>query len=256
MSHIGVQLYTVRDKTQADFEGALKAVAEIGYQGVEFAGYGGLEAEHLRDVLEELGLKSAGSHVGYQRLVDALDEEIDYCLTLGSRYLVCPYLGEEQRKDLAAWQEVYNKFAYVGRRCSEKGISFCYHNHAFEFTQQLGGINAFDKLYQSVPADVLQIEMDTCWVHKAQYDPVEYLNKYEGRVPLIHLKDMRRLEEGATLTVELGQGEVDLLAIASTASATGAEWIIVEQDSCQNDSLVSIRNSMQWIKDNSLLLRS
>lgn len=250
MNNIGLQMYTLRDETAKDFIGTLKAVAEMGYNGVEFAGYGGLEAFQLNELLKGFNLISIGSHVGYQRLLEALDEEIEFNLAIGSRYIICPYLTEEVRANMATWQEVFDNLEKIGLRCAEKGIEFCYHNHEFELTQQLDGIPALDKLFESVSEKAIKVELDTCWVYDAGYDPIAYIEKYTGRIPLIHFKDIQKQENKRGLTVELGQGEVDLLGIASAAIKAGTEWIIVEQDLCQNPPLVSVQNSMNWIKKN------
>lgn len=250
MNNIGLQMYTLREETAKDFIGTLKAVAAMGYNGVEFAGYGGLDASQLSDVLKELNLKVVGSHVSYHRLLEALDDEIAYNLAIGSRYIICPHLVIENRQDLAAWQEVYKNFESIGRRCAEKGIELCYHNHEFELTQQLEGIPALDKLFQSVSESALKVELDTCWVYDAGYDPIEYIQKYTGRIPLVHLKDLQKSEHGRGLTVELGQGVIDLRAVVAASVKAGAEWIIVEQDICQKPPLVSAENSLQWIKNN------
>ncbi len=250
MNNIGLQMYTLRDESAKDFIGTLKAVAEMGYNGVEFAGYGGLEAFQLKELLQGFNLKAIGSHVGYRRLLDALEEEIEYNLTIGSQYIICPYLTEEDRADLTTWQEVFNNLEEIGLRCKEKGLVFCYHNHEFELTQQLEGVPALDKLFQAVSEKAIQVELDCCWVFDAGYDPIAYIQKYAGRIPLIHFKDLRKQDNQRGLTVELGQGEVDLLGIAAAAKQAGSEWIIVEQDHCQNPPLVSVQNSLNWIKKN------
>ncbi|MNC47905.1 Xylose isomerase-like TIM barrel [compost metagenome] len=89
--------------------------------------------------------------------------------------------------------------------------------------------------------------MDTCWVYYAGYDPAEYIHKYAGRLPIIHLKDMKKREDGSAETVVLGEGEVKLEAILEAADAAGAEWAVVEQDYCNRSPLESVADSMKWI---------
>ncbi|MEF3302328.1 sugar phosphate isomerase/epimerase family protein [Paenibacillus sp. GYB003] len=249
---VGIQLYTLRDETSKDFEGALRKVAEAGFAGVEFAGYGGMEAGKLKELLDELGLVSIASHVGIGRLRDALDEEIAFNKTIGSRYIVCPGLGKEYRDSEQAWKETFALLETIGRKCAEQGIAFGYHNHSFEFEDQVGGETAFDALFAAAPSDAVKVELDACWAYVAGYDPVAYLGKYSGRVPLVHFKDVRRTEEGKWLTVELGTGDVNLHAIAEASAAAGVEWLIYEQDNTQNPPFVAMANSMKWIKDNGL----
>lgn len=249
---IGIQLYTIRGETSKDFVGALRKVAEAGFEGVEFAGYGGLEAERMKALLDELGLQAIGSHVGIDRLTRSLDEEIAYVKAIGGRYLICPHLGNEYRKDDETWRETFAKLESIGRRCAEQEIVFCYHNHDFELRERVGGQPALDAMAAAVPAQSLQFELDACWVHHAGCSPTGYIAKYKGRLPLVHFKDMRKTEEGKAQTVELGQGEVDLPAIEKAAAAAGVEWLIYEQDECQNPPFTAMANSMDWLKRNVL----
>ncbi|TNJ66662.1 sugar phosphate isomerase/epimerase [Paenibacillus hemerocallicola] len=249
---VGVQLYTLRDETSKDFVGALRKVAEEGFAGVEFAGYGGLEAGKLKELLDELGLQAIGSHVGIGRLKDALDEEIAFNKTIGSSYIVCPGLGKEYRDSEEAWKATFKLLEEIGRKCAEQGIGFGYHNHAFELEEKVGGEWALDALFGSTSADTLKVELDSAWVHAAGLNSVGYIGRYAGRLPLVHFKDLRRGEDGKWQTVELGTGEVDLLAIAKAADEAGTEWLIYEQDQTQNPPFVALANSMKWIKENRL----
>lgn len=248
---IGLQLYTLRDVTNEDFEGTLRQVAAMGYQGVEFAGYGGIEAEKMRDLLQELGLTAIGSHIGLQILDEQIEEEIAYLQTIGAKYAICPWLPSDQR-DAEAWQGHFVKLAQFGKRFREAGISFCYHNHEFEFEVEIDGEPVFDVLYERIGAELLKVEMDIGWVQYAGKDPLAYISKYEGRLPLLHLKDYRESTEEGIDTVELGRGELALLPIIQRAEQSGVEWIIVEQDTCANPPLESVAESMQWLKQNYL----
>jgi len=245
---IGLQLYTLRDLTRDDLAGTLREVAAIGYQGVEFAGYGGLKAEELKSLLEETGLKAVGSHVPYERLLEAADEEIAYMKALGGRYIAVPYLAEGYRKG-EVWREVIRNIASLGERCRAEGIQLLYHNHHFEFLEHVDGRTILDDLFASVSSDALQVELDACWAYAAGYDPVAYVRKYKDRLPLVHFKDYRPSEHGP-LTVELGTGIVPLKEIAAAAADSVCEWLIVEQDVCTNPPLDSVRTSYQWIKAN------
>jgi sugar phosphate isomerase/epimerase len=246
---VGLQLYTLRDDMAKDFLGTLKEVARLGYQGVEFAGYGGLSAEQLKQELQALNLLAAGSHVSYERVLSALDEEIAFNLTIGNRYLIVPYLEDKYRESDAAWKQVFAELSRMGKRCAEKGLVLCYHNHEFELLEHVEGEIALDAMFAQVGQEELQVELDTCWVNHAGFDAVSYIQKYQGRLPLIHFKDMVSKGEGRPDTVELGQGEMDLPAVAKAADAAGVEWLIVEQDHCQNPPLTSVANSMNWIKE-------
>jgi sugar phosphate isomerase/epimerase len=248
--NVGLQMYTLREETAQDFVGTLRKVAEIGYQGVEFAGYGGMNAQALAALLQELNLKAIASHVGLEQLTNHLEQEIDFNIAIGSRYIVCPYIAEEDRNDEAKWVSIFNQLEAIGRKCAERGIGFAYHNHEFELLQKVKGDFVLDAMMQSVPQEALLMELDSCWVHHAGQVPADYIARYSGRLPLLHLKDMRKLENGEALTVELGQGEVDLTAIIKASEQAGVEWLIVEQDKCTNPPLESIKESLNWVTKN------
>jgi sugar phosphate isomerase/epimerase len=248
---IGLQMYTLRNETAQDFVGTLAKVAELGYEGVEFAGYGGMTAEALRAELDRLGLRALGSHVSLVRMLEAAEEEIEFNLAIGSEYIIVPWIGEERYASEAALVETSKALDSIGRKCVEKGIQFAYHNHSFELENEFGGKLMLDSIFDSVPAEYLQVELDSCWVHNAGIDPAAYIRKYDGRIPLVHLKDMKKVDGNAS-TVELGNGEVDLPAIAKASAEAGAKWLIVEQDNCANPPLESVATSIAWLKRNGL----
>lgn len=249
---IGVQLYTLRNETAADFAGTLRKVAELGYEGVEFAGYGDLSADEMKALLEETGLKAIGAHVSLDAMRNDLQGQIDYLKTIGAGYMVCPWVSEEARnledwkKNIAFWKE-------AAEEVTKQGLVFGYHNHDFEFHESIDGQFVFDAIYASAPESI-KVEMDVCWVKFAGQDPIAYINKYAGSLPLLHLKDFARDESGGMITLELGQGEVNLGEVVKAASDAGVEWLIVEQDNCQNPPIESIANSLNWVKNNYLAL--
>lgn len=245
MTQVGLQLYTVRDHLEKDFEGTLRKVAELGYKGVEFAGYYGRTPEQVSEILKETGLSAIGAHTPYDRLRNALEEEIAFNKAIGNRYLIFPYLAEDER---GRWAEVIEDLKVVGQRCAAAGLVLCYHNHEFELTETLDGKPVLDAIYERVAPELIQVELDSCWVSYAGFDPLEYISKYSGRIPLLHLKDMVKQADGSAETVELGRGIIPLKAIADAAIQDEVEWIIVEQDHCAGDSLDSIAASMEWIK--------
>ncbi|MFC4775528.1 sugar phosphate isomerase/epimerase family protein [Paenibacillus sp. GCM10023252] len=252
--NIGLQLYTVRDATSEDFEGTLRQVAAMGYEGVEFAGYGDVPAEKMRDLLKELNLTAIGAHLGFQQLEEDIEAQIAYLQTIGAKYAVCPYLAVENRGSEEAWIDVIERLEAIGKRMHEAGISFGYHNHAFEFEDQLDGGSAFDAIYSRTAPEHLHVEMDIGWVQYAGNDPLAYIAKYKGRLPLLHLKDFRKANSavGSIDTVELGQGDLPLTDIIKSAEAADVEWIIVEQDSCANPPMESVATSINWLKQNYL----
>lgn len=245
---IGLQLYTLRDHMAADPAGTLSKVAELGYEGVEFAGYFGTPAVELRALLDELGLKAIGSHVSLSNIRNNLFGEIEYLKTIGGQYLICPLVPNSERKTEEDWTRLFAYFQEVGAEVRKHGLQFGYHNHAFEFESRIGGQVAFDALYASTGADEVQAEMDVCWVQYAKQDPLDYIGRYTGRLPLLHLKDFNRSADNRMQTLELGQGEVNLPAVITASGAAGVKWLIIEQDSCQKPPLECVANSLRWLK--------
>jgi len=248
--NIGVQLYTLRDQLAEDFEGTLRHVAGLGYEGVEFFHYGDIPAARMKELLDELGLKAIGCHIQLSSLKDNLQAEIDYLKTIGSKYAICPWLPEELRS-VEAWKQHLVDLAAIGKACTEQGIELLYHNHDFEFSTRIDGQMVFEALFERVPAEDLKVEMDIGWVQFSSIDPVAYIQKYAGRLPLLHLKDFlkeSRDPEKTIDTVELGEGDLPLEAIVQAASDADVDWIIVEQDSCTNPPLESVATSMNWLK--------
>ncbi|MCQ6559799.1 sugar phosphate isomerase/epimerase family protein [Paenibacillus mendelii] len=251
---IGLQLYTLRDETAVDFAGTLRKVAELGYEGVEFAGYGGLSATEMQELLKETGLKAVGSHVGLDRLRADLQGEIDYLKAIGGRYIICPWVSETERDRVEDWEKHIEFWKHVGAEVRKQGLTFAYHNHDFEFHLQLNGEYVFDAIYSASAPEEIQVEMDVCWVQFAGQDPIAYIQKYAGRLPLLHLKDFNKDLNGQMVTLELGQGVVQLKDVIAAASEANVEWLLVEQDNCQNPPLQSVANSLNWVRQNYLTL--
>lgn len=244
---VAVQLYTLREETEKDFVGTLKKVAELGYKGVEFAGYGGLSALELKSHLDAFGLKAAGTHVGIDELKNNLEEIIEYNLQLGNKYIVCPWAGFEGKEDYIKMAEVFEE---IGKKLHVSGLQLCYHNHAHEF-DRFDGEYGMDIIYNSVDSNFLKAEFDTYWVAYAGLDAVEYIKKYSGRTPLLHIKDMENSEKRDF--AEIGNGIMPIKAIAEQAEKNGTEWLIVEQDMCKRESLESVRISIENLRNMNLV---
>ncbi|MCC6485723.1 MAG: sugar phosphate isomerase/epimerase [Armatimonadetes bacterium] len=242
---IGLQMFTLRDEAGKDFAGTLKAVSEIGYDGVELAGDGGLSAKELKKLLDDLGLACAGAHEGLEKLETSLNAVVDFHKELNSKFIAIPFLGEERRKGAEGWKKTAGIMTEIGHKLREEGLQLCYHNHAFEF-EKFDGQYALDILYENTDAEAVQAELDTYWVKYGGEDPIEYIEKLEHRVPLIHLKDMAATEDRTF--AEVGEGTLDIQGIFNAAEKAHARWMIVEQDSCKRPPLESVKISLDNLK--------
>ena len=127
------------------------------------------------------------------------------------------------------YQNTLENIAKISEKCREAGMVLLYHNHNFEFEKTPEGGYQLDALYETIPAEKLQTELDLCWVKVGGADPVTYLKKYSGRCPLVHVKDFIR-KDGEVVLVAVGDGEVGADAVVPAAVESGAKWLVIEQD--------------------------
>lgn len=226
---VAVQLYSVRDEAEKDFAGTVKKIAEMGYDGVELAGLYGLSTEEVLRALEEAELPAVSAHVPVEEFEKDMEKTLDQYEALGCRWLAIPWLPEERRFGGERYEETLQLMRKISEGCGSRGMQLLYHNHAFEFEKTPEGVYHLDRLYEDVPAGVLDAEPDICWVQVGGEDPCGFLKRYEGRCPVLHMKDFVWKGKEAELTV-LGQGEVAVKAAAQTGAECGAEWFVIEQD--------------------------
>lgn len=249
---IAVQMYTVREAVQADLLGALRRVAELGYDGVELHDNRGLSAAQIGETLNELSLTCVSGHVSLDALRNNLEEWIEFYQALNASYLVCPWLPPEERGDAKAYEALASELNQFGERCRLAGLRFCYHHHDFELTQ-FDGKYALDILLDQTDPTNVQLEADTYWLKAGGTDPAAYIRGRADRVPLVHMKDMA-LSEPFTFA-EVGTGSLDWPAIFAAAQVGGAAWYIVEQDVCPGDPFDSIKISLEnlrWLLGNEM----
>ncbi|BCL83724.1 sugar phosphate isomerase [Ktedonobacteria bacterium brp13] len=237
---VALELYTVRDETSRDFTGTLRRVAEMGYEGVEFAGYAGLSAQTMTTLLAETGLKAVSTHVGLAALTDEhLEASIAYCRAIGCTTMVLPML-EPAWRTLEGLQALAPRLNTIGQRCLDAGITFGYHNHDFEFAS-LAGRTWLEHFLEITDPALVKIELDMYWAAYAGSDPLPLLQKLGQRVALIHFKDMA-VDHSMT---EVGHGILDMQGITRFAHQHGI-WAVVEHDHPTLPSLQSARMSLEY----------
>lgn len=237
---ISLQLYTVRDALQANPLETLERVAEIGYQAIEI----GLDpSPEFLAKARELKLSFTAAHVSLAALRDDLEAVISKCLALEVKFMILAYVAENERDSAQQWRNLARFLEAAGAKLHEAGISLCYHNHAFEF-ERFEGKTGMDILLETASPEYLQAEFDTYWIQKGGESPTEYLRKYAGRVPLLHIKDMTPNGDFA----EIGAGILDWPSIFSAAEAQGVTSYVVEQDKCDGDPFDSIALSLENLR--------
>ena len=242
---IAVQLYTVRDAAREDFAGTLRQLAEGGARAVEFAGYGGMPIGELDALLDELDLRVAGAHVPLTAWEENPDAALADLVVAGGEYAVVPWLPPERRGSAAETRELaanLNRWAALAKAA---GIGFAYHHHDFEFNPlpDGDGDTIFSILVSETDPTLVGIEVDVYWAARAGRDPAHLLGELQGRVPLVHLKDLGPEPDHADLPA--GEGALRWDEILPEASAAGARWWVIEQDNPADpiaDALRAIRN--------------
>lgn len=241
MIKLSVQLWSVKDATAKDFVGTLEAIKKMGYDGVEFAGYGGINAEDMKKELDRIGLEASGTHVGVDSLVNNLDEIIEYNKTIGNKYIICPSADVSTKEKCI---ELNSKFKEIDKKIRENGMIFGFHNHDSEF-RMFDGKYAFDYLIDGT--DMIY-ELDTFWSEYAGIDTLDYLAKLGEKCPLVHLKDMAVRDNGEKVSAPYGTGILDNKAIIEASKKCNPEWFIIEWEENDMDCLEAIKISIDNLK--------
>lgn len=267
---VAVQLYSVRDEMEKDFYGTIKLMKEIGYDGVEFAGLFDQKPEEIKAFCDEIGIVPISAHVPYYDMLENPEAVLSDYAKIGCKYVAVPYLTEECRPGTDGFAATVEGIRKIGEAAKALGIQLLYHNHDFEFVK-IGEEYALDVLYSTIPEDLLKTEIDTCWVNVAGVNPAEYIEKYSGRAPVVHLKDFKKSgdnlgklydligidddsaaeeEEDAFSFMPVGHGVQDMPAILAACEDAGAQWVVVEQDSpAKNNTPVnSVTLSREYLK--------
>lgn len=240
---ISIQMYSLRDL--AGKEGlpkALKVVADIGYSGIEFAGYGGMKAADLKKVVDDLGLKISGAHTAAFDAAKA-DEIIADAKALGIKAVGSGFGPKdfETEDQIKACADRVNKAI---DKLSAAGLKVYYHNHWWEWDKP----NKGELLFKLCPK--LQAQFDIYWVQTAGADAAATITKYADRTLLIHVKD-GPCEQGKPMTA-VGKGKVRTKEALQAAEKTKAEWYIVELDSCATDMVDAVKESYSFLTKNKL----
>ena len=236
---IAIQLYSVREALKANFKDTMKKIADLGYDGVEFAWeFGGMEPEELAEFMKSLGLRTASVHTKNAISTDPANPDYAYAKALGSDTIIC----SGDKKIFVDQLPEVKKWARETKRTIEaQGLNFAYHNHSFEFEKLADGRYAYDEFV----GDDLSVELDVYWLANAGVDPVEYVKRFGKRLPRLHLKD--RDPETGTFT-ELGRGNVPLVECVDALAGSNCKWLVYEQDKCNHPVLESAEISIRNLK--------
>ena len=247
--NIGLQLYSLRNEIKEDLAGSLKKISEIGYKNLEAAGYSdgkfyNMDPAAFKLLVEDYGMTLTSSHVTFKN--DEVGEVLYAHKEAGVKYMVWPWLSNEQRKNLDAYKDVAEHFNAVGEICNQNGMKFGYHNHAFEF-KAIDGVTPYDLLLESTDPELVFMQIDLYWAVFAGKDPIAYFEKYPGRFELWHVKDMAAGEQKEM--TEVGTGIIDYNKIFEYASISGMKEFFVEQDVIKGDGFESVKKSFDYLNN-------
>jgi sugar phosphate isomerase/epimerase len=243
---ISIQLYTLRDEAAADFRAVLMRLGEIGYVGVETAGFHDMTPAELRSTLDEAGLALSSAHVGLAK-PDEFEAALDEHQAVGCDRVVIPMLTPKAFVDLDGIRVAADRINAANERVQARGLTLGYHNHFWELPAIDGRpalLHLFDLLDDSVFAEV-----DIYWARVGGVDPAQLVAELGERAVLLHVKDgPARDHEDAMVAV--GEGAIDVAGVIAASPA--ARWHIVELDRCDTDMFEAVERSYHYLVDNQL----
>jgi sugar phosphate isomerase/epimerase len=234
----GLCSYTFRNQFAKDVPGTLDAVKALGITDMEFSNLFGLTAAELRRLLDERGMVCSSYGVGYEVAVGKADEVARDALALGAKYVRVASIPHTAPFTVDRAREAAAEFNRVGRLLRERhGLTFCYHNHGYEFVQHGDG-TLFDLLMAETNPEDVGIEIDILWAHFPGADPAALIDRYGSRVKLMHLKDLKQGVKGDFTgrtdpdnDVVLGTGQIDVPAVLRAAKRAGVDHYYIEDES-------------------------
>ncbi len=243
---LGLELYSVRDELKKDPEGTARAVAQMGYQGVEFYApyfeWSENQTKQMRKLLDELGIRCFSTHNDSSYLSpEKINRARDLNLILGSKYIVMA--SADPKPGLDGWKAVADALNIAAGQLESSGLKAGYHNHQREFipVENQRPIEILAK--NTKPSIMLQLDVGTCL--EAGSDPVAWIRANPGRIRSLHLKDWSP-EPAKGYTVLFGEGSADWKNIFEAAeSAGGVEYYLLEQEGSRFSELDTARRCLQ-----------
>ena len=221
---IGFQLYTVRGEFARDVPGTLKSLAQIGYKGVEFWGYGGTpnvyqkySAAELRKLLNDNGLTCCGMHMELKAISkDNFDRTIENNQVLGNELLNVAAAQEKMGTEEGI-ADLAKQLNAAAAKCRVHNMTVGYHAHPFDFAK-IKNRFAWEILFSQTEPEVnMQMDVGNCLAGNG--DPIAMLKKFPGRTRSIHIKERQEKTFDSDFYKEV-------FRLCETSS--GTKWYIVE----------------------------
>ena len=249
MTQIAAQLFTIRDhiKTRDDFAASMAKLRQIGYEAVQTSALGPIDHADVKRIVDDNGLTICNTHVAVDDLLNDIDSVIAQHRLWECRHVAIGGMPNELRGSEDGFLRFAEMANGIGERLAAADLTFSYHNHSFEFVQ-FGGRTGLALLIEETDPRYVQLELDTYWIQHGGGDPVAWIERVSGRMPVVHLKDMVMLPSedgrGQQAMAEVGAGNMNFPAILAACARAGVEWYAVEQDFCQGDPFDSLAISL------------
>lgn len=243
---IGAQLYTIRQyiQTEQDIERSMKRIADIGYKIVQISGIGKIAPERLREICDKNGLRIVLTHTPADRILYETDAVIKEHDILGCDHIGVGSMPEKYR--IPDWIGYFGEdFREPAKKIAAAGKLFMYHNHDFEFTR-FNGKNLLEHLMEQFAPDEMGFTLDTYWVQAGGADVCQWIEKLSGRLPTVHLKDMK-LNGREQKMAPVGEGNLNWPAIFAAFAKAGTQYMLVEQDTCDGSPFAALQSSYEFL---------
>lgn len=235
---LGMVSYTYRHSFEKDIEKTLDTIQSLGIKNMEFSNLFGSDAKELRKMLDERNMVCTSFGVSYDALVNKTEEVARNAKILGADFVRVASIPHGEVFTLENAEKAAEDFNTAGKILKEKyDLTFCYHNHGYEFQPYNNG-TFFDYIVEQTDPAYVSFEMDVLWVFHPGHDPVQLLNKYGKRFQLMHVKDLKKGVKGdysgstpVENDVALGTGQLDLPAIIKAAKEAQVKYFYIEDES-------------------------
>jgi sugar phosphate isomerase/epimerase len=243
---MGIEMYSVREALKKDPQGTVRAIAEMGYQGLEFYApyfeWSHAQAKEMKKLMDDLGIRCFSTHNGADYLKkEKIQDAIDLNLILGSKYVVMA--SSDPKPGLDGWKEIAEALNLAADKLEPAGLKAGYHNHQLEFTP-VDGVRPMEILAKNTkPTVMLQLDVGTCV--EVGSDPVAWIRANPGRIRSVHCKDWSP-EADKGYSVLFGEGKADWKGIFAAASSVGgAEYYLIEQEGSRFSELETAKRCLE-----------
>lgn len=249
----GMVSYTYRHSFQKDVSATLDTIKSLGVTNMEFSNLFGRTAADIKKLLDEKGMRCTSFGVSYSDLVNKTSEVGQNAKTLGASFVRVAWIPHDGPFTIETAKKAIEDFNTAGKLLKESfGLSFCYHNHGYEFQPYENG-TYFDYIVANTNPAYVNFELDILWAFHPGADPAALLKKYPKRFKLMHVKDLRKGVvgdfTGATSVendVALGTGQIDIAGVIKAASKSAIEHYYIEDES--SSVKVQVPQSLKYLK--------